>query len=241
MAPITCQVLNSSQEPIAGMRVTLACPEFPILFQAFTSYSGLINRWMAFTAPPQHGPVVVDAGKFSLCRLTFDLAERLDDPLTWPTVQVEMNLQRQHVVVLPCDSLGYRIGTTIVPPCPPRVPGFLMSGSPFQDVGDYDRFPYGHCPTGAERGPRRTTGRPALLGTLRSPIPSPMEDVQFTHRPLHRGRACNQQSGKTWEDASAEEGENPHSTQQRGRGRRRRRHRDGAKRGRARRRAEGQA
>ena len=50
MVPITCQVLNSSQEPIAGMRVTLACSESPILFQAFTSYSGMVNRWLAFTA-----------------------------------------------------------------------------------------------------------------------------------------------------------------------------------------------
>lgn len=74
------------------MRITLACPEPLILFQAFTSYSGLINRWMAFTAPPQLGPAVVDAGGFSLCRLTFDLVERLGDPLPWPTVQVKMNL-----------------------------------------------------------------------------------------------------------------------------------------------------
>lgn len=64
--------MNNNYEPIASMRVMLACPESPHPFLGVHPTAGL-----ALTTPPQHGPAVVDMGKFSLCRLTFDLAERV--------------------------------------------------------------------------------------------------------------------------------------------------------------------
>ena len=114
MAPITCRVQGSHQEPLAGLYVILECFEGHVdTFDAFTSSDGVINSWLPFTGPRTSpgDDVPVDSQNYSTCRMSFSSESAGHDLSLWPLVQVDLHLRPDscHGVLLHYTFSGYRV------------------------------------------------------------------------------------------------------------------------------------
>lgn len=183
MAPITCVVLTRDQAPVAGLRVTLACLESPFLFQASTSPNGIVDQWTQLSVPPLPGPTVVDAVHFSVCRLTFAVADHSALPESpWPTIQGEMRLANRSIMVLCYDSLGYQISTTVAASAPPAPSPTELSLEALRILSrESSQTTQSNSPmnTSGFTQARRGSGRMGRTVLEPTQAPSPMQGVEF--------------------------------------------------------------